>query len=199
MKALGRQVHLVIDDTLVDGGAAAAHPRVLSTVRVPGDLSYLHTGASAESLVTRTGSHGDLMIEPRPDGPHPRLLLLTPDGAAAPTVNGHGVPRVCLLRIGDQLLLDDGRLLHVTAHSTPRIGPPTEQQIGALCPVCRTPIKKKHVRVFTCTCGSVVHYDDPADTTNDNCLECATIPGECLVCHHPIRLVGGFEYVPDLE
>jgi len=97
------------------------------------------------------------------------------------------------------LLLDDGRLLHITAHSTPRIGPPTEQQIGARCPVCRTPITKENARVFTCTCGSVSHYDDPTDTTNDNCLECATIPSECLACHHPIRLVGGFEYVPDVD
>ncbi len=198
MQVTGNEVHLVIDDALLDGGAtSSATPRVLKTVRVPGDVSYLHTGAPAESLVAPTGSNGALMIEPLPDGPHPRLLLLTPSGAAAPTVNGHGAPRVCLLRVGDQLLLDDGRLLHVTAYSKPIIGPPTEQQIGARCPVCRTPITKENARVFTCTCGSVAHYDDPADTGNDSCLECATIPSDCLVCQEPISLCEGFRYVPD--
>ncbi len=200
MQAVGNEVHLVIDDSLLDGGATSStQPRVLKTIRVPGDVSYLHPGASAESLVTPTGSDGALMIEPLPDGPHPRLLLLTPSGAAAPTVNGRSAPRVCLLRVGDQLLLDDGRLLHVTAYSKPIIGPPTEQQIGARCPVCRTPITKKNARVFTCPCGSVVHYDDPADTTNDNCLECATISSECLACHHRIRLSEGFVHVPELD
>jgi len=200
MQAVGNEVHLVIDNALSGGGATSSSaPRVLQTVRIPGRVSYLHTGAPAESLVTPTGSDGDLMIEPLPDRPSPRLLLLTPDGAAVPTVNGHGAPRVCLLRVGDQLLLDDGRLLHVTAYSTPVIGPPTEQQIGARCSVCRTPITKENVRVFTFPCGSVAHYDDPADTGNDNCLECATLSSECLVCHHPIRLGGGFEYVPDLD
>ena len=200
MQAVGNEVHLVIDDSLVEGGASSSTmPRVLETVRVPDDVSYLDTGATAESLVTLTGSDGDLMIEPLPDGPHPRLLLLTPQGAAAPTVNGHGAPRVCLLRVGDQVLLDDGRLLHVTAYSTPMIGPPTEQQIGARCPVCRTPITKKNARVFTCPCGSVMHHDDPADTPSDICLECATISSECLACHQQICLSGGFQYVPDLD
>ncbi len=199
MQVVGNELHLVIDDLLLDGGASSSTaPRVLETVRLPGDVSYLHTGASPESLVTPTASNGALMIEPLPDGPHPRLLLLTPNGAAAPTVNGHGAPRVCLLRVGDQLLLDDGRLLHVTAYSTPMIGPPTEQQIGGPpCPVCRTPILKKNARVFTCPCGSVAHFDDPADTAHDACLECATIPSECLVCKEPISLCGGFRYVPD--
>jgi hypothetical protein len=198
MQVVGNEIHLVIDDALLEGRAiSSAAPRVLKTVRVAGDVSYLHSGASAESLVTSTGSTGALMIEPLPAGPRPRLLLLTPNGALAPAINGHRATRVCLLRVGDQLLLDDGRLLHVTAYSTPRIGPPTEQQIGAHCPVCRTPVTRKHVRVFTCPCGSVAHYDDPADTANDNCLECATIPRECLVCHLEICLSGGFQYVPD--
>ena len=197
MQGAGTELHLVLDDALRGGAAVpTAAPRVLKTVRISDSVSYLRSGSSPEALVASSGSNGDLMVEPLPAGPHPRLLLLTPQGAATPTVNGRSAPRVCLLRVGDQLLMEDGRLLHVTAYSTPMIGPATEQQVGSRCPVCLTPIKQD-ARVFTCPCGSVTHYDDAAGTPADERLECATIPSECLLCRHPIHLKGGYIHVPD--
>ena len=49
--------------------------------------------------------------------------------------------------------------------------------------------------VFTCACGSALHYDT-ADTPADERLLCATLSGECASCRRPIRLEGGFQYVP---
>lgn len=198
MKTHGRQLHLVLDDFLPGNGASCPQPRTLETVRLPDEVSYLHPDAAPTALVTDTSSTGDLVIEPLTDGPQPRLLLLTPDGTAAPTVNGRRAPRVALLRVGDQLLLSAQRIAHVTAYITPIIGPATKEQAKKRCPVCRTPVKE-NARAFTCPCGTVYHHDDPARAAAKDCLECATLPTKCTVCRLPVCLRGGFQYVPDFS
>ncbi len=193
------ELHLVIDDLLQENAGtvrSSVSTPVLETVRVPIGVSYLRSGAPAKELITATPSDGCPAIEPLPRGPQPRLLLLAGRGVPAPTVNGRSAPRVCLLRVGDQVLLDDGRLLHVTAFHSPQIGPHAEQSAGPLCPICRAPFGPGR-RVFTCPCGSKMHYDDPADIPRDECLLCATFADACGKCHRPIHLSGGFQYVPD--
>lgn len=196
----GTELHLVIDSALTVARTAksvAGEPtaQVLQTLRVPAGVSFLRPNAASRELLHNTAGPHSLILEPQPDGPQPRLLLLAPRGIPAPMVNGRRAPRVCLLRVGDQLLLDDGRLLHVTAYDEPRVGALAEQQAELRCPVCRTPFKK-NARVFTCACGSTLHYDT-ADTPADKRLLCATLSGECASCRRPIRLEGGFQYVPD--
>ena len=198
MKQVGRQLHLVIDDFLPGCGAFEPSPRTLETVRLPDEVSYLHPDAAPTALVTDTSSTGDLVIEPLADGPQPRLLLLTPEGTATPTVNGRRAPRVALLRVGDQLLLNAQRIAHVTAYITPIIGPATKEQAKKRCPVCRTHVKE-NARVFTCPCAALYHHDDPAHAAAKDCLECATLPAKCTVCDLPICLRGGFQYVPDVS
>ena len=204
MKRPGTELHLALDESLlghVNSGAGAAAapsvPPVLETLRVPAGVSYLRRGAGLGKMLTDTVSDGSSVIEPLTDGPQPRLVLLTPPGVDAPTVNGRLAPRVCLLRVGDQWLLDDGRLLHVTAFDTPRIGPPTDLEAGALCPVCRTPFNRDG-RTFTCPCGQMLHYDDD-DVPEDKRLLCAALASECATCRSPINLEGGFRHVPSLD
>jgi hypothetical protein len=188
-------LHLILDETLVEGSAGSSRP-VLKTLRVPSGVSYIRPKAPLGSLLTGVISDGNPMIEPLTGGPQPRLLLLTPPAAGAATVNGRTAPCVCLLRVGDQWLLDDSRLLHVTAFDTPRIGPAIGLEDGVVCPVCRTPFSQDG-RVFTCPCGRTLHYDDD-DVTEDRRLLCVLLASECSNCRRPINLNGGFRYVPDL-
>lgn len=202
MKPAGQELHLVVDRPLAAGPElrrAGRQPRVLETVRVPPDaVSFLDPGAPAAGLVRMDAAAGRWMLEPLVDGPHPRLLLLAPRGTEPPTVNGRGAPRVCLLRVGDQLLLVDGRLLHVTAYDRPRTGTASDEQTGRHCAFCRTPVEKG-ARVFTCPCGEVLHHDDPDRTTHADPLECAKLVRECRTCRRPIHLSGGFLHVPSFE
>jgi hypothetical protein len=204
MTVSGQELHLVVDElrSLTRSSPAGTPPRVLQTVRVPEAASYLRPGAPARGLVaTSAAEEGSLVIEPLVDGSAPRLLLLAPRGATAPTINGRSAPRVCLLRVGDQILLEDGRLLHLTAFQRPQIGPATEQQVGERCHVCRTPIKQGD-RVFTCPCGrGVMHYDAPSGHGQDENerLECATLPSECPICRRSISLSEGFDHAPTID
>ena len=134
----GTQLHLVIDPALAVTPAAESvvgepPAQVLQTLRLPAGVSFLRPNAASRELLHETSDPRSLILEPQPDGPQPRLLLLAPRGIPAPTVNGRRAPRVCLLRVGDQLLLDDGRLLHLTAYDEPRVGPLAEQQADLRC------------------------------------------------------------------
>jgi hypothetical protein len=200
VNVVDQEFHLVIDRPLTpavsrsDGAGRA--PRVLETVRVPNQVSFLHPDAPAKRLVTSAESADGLVLEPLADGLQPRLLLLAGPGTAPPMINGRGAPRVCLLQVGDQLLLEDGRLLHVTAFNSPRVGTATEEQVGTSCPICRTAVGRA-ARVFTCQwCGSVMHCEDPTRNADTAPLECATIARDCPKCQRPIILAGGFQYVP---
>lgn len=208
-----QQPHLVVDDALA-GDLSGAPPRagaragrVLATVPVPsGAVFRIEVDTPVEALLQRIedpagADDAHVVLQAVADGPHLRLLLLTPRGAAAPRVNGRRAPRVCLLRTGDQLLLESGRLLHVTVFDSPRIGAPAAAQRGMRCPICHTPIDRgrKDARVFTCPCGTAMHLDDPTHTPAEDCLECATLPAECPSCRQPIRLSGGFRYVPNFD
>lgn len=189
MPDIRRQLHLVIDD-------AAERADVLRTVRIPEGASYLRPGRPVDQLVAAEGSPGEPRIEPLLDSPQPRLLVLCPSGGAVPRINGRRGPRVCLLRVGDQLQLADGLLLHLTVENVPRIEPPGEDQIGTRCGLCRTAITAEHRRVYTCNiCETVLHHDEPGA---DDALECAALRGECAGCAQPVDLEGGFGYVPDL-
>ena len=190
-------IHLILDPARPGDASVGPATRVLETLRIPDGVSYLRTGGLAKDLVSRSAGHG-LVLEPlEAEGAYPRLLLLAPSDVSPPIVNGSVAERVCLLRIGDQLLLDDGRLLYVTCFTTPRVGPPSEEQSRKLCPVCRTPLKNES-RAFTCACGTVMHFDDPDRTPENQRLECVLLLKECPSCHRSIDLEGGFCFVPDL-
>lgn len=207
MPSAAPEFHLIVDHALLGdptgtttpplAPATVERPATLETVRVPG-FSYLRTDAPTDKLVGDTPTEDSFAIEPVADGPRSRLLLVAPRNAPAPRVNGRRAPRICLLRTGDQLLLADGRLLHLTAFHNPPIDAATEQQAGIRCLICRTPVKAGS-RVFCCpSCDSLMHCDDPAEAGDGDRLECAKLPSSCPGCRHPMKLDGGFDYVPDL-
>ena len=195
MVQTGTELHLILSTS---EPAAASRPRVLETLRVPAGVSYLRQDAPLDNLLGKKPGNAALVVEPLAGNAEPRLLLLAPSGAPPATVNGRRAPRVSLLRPGDQLLLDDGRLLVLTAFDTPRIGPAADARPGATCPVCRTPFTEENARVFTCSCGTTLHYDTE-DVPEDRRLQCAALATECATCRAPVHLQGGFRdvYIPD--
>jgi hypothetical protein len=209
MPVASPELHLIVDcglpGTLSSSGpvkpeadSSTDRPRALKTLRVSG-VSYLHPGGPVENLVGEAPADDSLVIEPLADGSQPRLLLVTPRSAPVPRVNGRLAPRVCLLRLGDQLLLDDGRLLHLSAFQRSPIVSASEEQAGSLCPICRTTIEPG-TRVFCCpSCGLLLHCEKRAEPDDENRLECAKLRSDCPSCRNPVNLSGGFQYVPDAE
>lgn len=193
------ELHLVVDDTLFRDARARGSRPVLDTVRVPRGVSRLCSGAAPHAVVGPVPSTpGGPLLEPLEEGGE-RLILVTPRGVVAPRVNGRRAPRVCVVRAGDQILLEDGRILHVAVFHTPRIGAATEDQIGRICPICRTPIERGD-RVFACpNDGTTLHLDSPETTARPEPLECATLPSECPGCRTTIDLSGGFHHVPRVD
>lgn len=190
----GTELHLVIDPGLSDSRAVPT--AALQTLRLPASVCFLRPDAAAAAdLLHGTANSGSLVLDPLPDGPQPRLLLLAPEGVAAPRVNGRRAPRVCLMRIGDQLLLADGRLLHLTAFDSRRVGPGVGLRADARCLVCRAPFQDD-AQVYSCPCGAAMHYD-PAEVPASARLLCATLSANCASCRRSIRLEGGFRHVPD--
>jgi hypothetical protein len=193
----GTELHFVIDEGLSTSPSEPRQNQVLQTLRLPATVCFLRPGADSANLLDHTSESGSLLLDPLPDGPQPRLLLLTPRGIAAPKVNGRRAPRVYLMRIGDQLLLDDGRLLHLTAFDSPRVGAIAEPQATTRCLICRAPFKS-NAQVYTCPCGAAMHYD-PAEVPEDSRLLCATLSAGCTSCQRSIQLEGGFRHVPDTD
>jgi hypothetical protein len=199
------EVHLIIDplfgpgrpDAVSDAGRNPADAPGLLTIPLPDGPGYLSLRAGGKPLLTKEPpSVACLLVEAIHDGARPRMLLLCPTGGPRVRVNGQSAPRVAMLRVGDQLLLTDACLLHVTVFNRPRIGPPREEQIGLECPLCRTPIARDD-EVYSCTGNCTLHHRSAPKEPVGTVVECAKIAAECPGCTRPIVLTEGFTYVPD--
>jgi hypothetical protein len=172
-------------------------------IEVPAGPSTLDTNEDAQLLLSplEIGSSrpqsapGKFVIEQiqTPSGPY--LLLLTPFGRAA-RANGAPMPRVGLLKDGDQVLLDGvvslqvglvRRFLRRTAEA---------RHTARSCVICRGRIVEGR-EIYVCDCEAVMHCDpiEPGEETarsalgdsQDDRLNCAALPSGCPVCKRPIE------------
>lgn len=226
----GQVLHLIVDSLFppasLEASAPADEPRggpTLPAIRVPGQPSSLSRPARGGSTVvlnvisTAADVPDDrVIVEPIYGGQEARLVMLMPAGSGCPVrVNGIVPPRVCLLRIGDQVLFGNDVVLHLTAYNVPRLGRAEAAQVGTECLLCRVVFRSGDT-VYVCPCGAAAHCmstgDDRsgrdtvagAENTNDGvpeegeeALECAKLLSACPRCSRPIVLVEGFEYVPE--
>ena len=115
------------------------------------------------------------VVEPVLAGPQPELLMVSRGGPRL-RVNGQPAPLVALLAERDQLQLSEDLILHVATYHEPRIGRPSPDQVGRVCPLCRTVIGPK-TTVYTCwACGTPMHLEGPDK------LDCARAVKSCANC-----------------
>jgi hypothetical protein len=125
-------------------GAAAL--RVLALERLTPDTTVrtLRVDVEPEQLKFCVGAHAprmnprDLAFEPLTLDGRASLLLQCPSGSRV-RVNGSPAGRLSVLFEGDQLQLEDA-VLHVVKFVEFHVGPPSGEQIGRICGVCRAPI-----------------------------------------------------------
>ena len=136
----------------------------------------------------------DLAFEPLTVDGRASLLLQCPSGSCV-RVNGSPAGRLSVLFEGDQLQLDDA-VLHVVKFVEFHVGPPSGEQIGRICGVCRTPIAE-NTRVYLHECGAIYHIEDES-TPADRRLECALVAGTCSTCERVISMQSGCHELPEL-
>jgi hypothetical protein len=108
-------------------------------------------------------------------------------------VNGAGAPLVSVLRIGDQVQLDDC-VLHVTYMRRPRVGAPPAGLVGKPCGLCSVPFTATST-VVAHDCNTYLHLE-PEDPSTDEALQCALLG--CPTCNEPVVLDEGYTYEPEL-
>ena len=213
-----RQLHLIVDPVFPAQGSDGVRDHPLMAIGVPDVPARLvfepegraprATGIPEEAeapislVIPRATMRGatargaaSCCIEPVEVGGRPRLLMLTCATAEPLRVNGHAAPRVCLLEEGDQILLSDDTLLHLTVYNRPPIGPADDEVIGRECLLCRTRLLKGST-VYTCACGALFHFHFSQNGAEEP-LECAKLIPECTRCLQSIVLTEGFAHVPD--
>jgi hypothetical protein len=126
-------------------------------------------------------------------GPH--LLVLTPPGRSA-RVNGAPLPRVGLLRDGDQVLLDGVVSLQVAVVRRFFRQAAERQHTTRPCVVCRGRIVEGR-EIYLCACEAVMHCESPESSegsadflllgSTDERLNCAAMLPGCPVCQRSIE------------
>jgi len=115
------------------------------------------------------------LVEPVTAGSQPELVLVSRAGRRV-RVNGQPAPLVALVGDRDQVQLSEDLILHVTTYHEPRIGPPSDKEVGRTCPVCRTVITPQST-VYVCwCCGAPMHLE------GEGRLDCARVVSECANC-----------------
>ena len=182
-----------------DRGEAGGRP---ARIPVPPGLSRLREDGRMLPLPEAEQPDGDAarVVEPLLLGGRPRLLVVSGDGstnaAGAARLNGRPAPLVCLLEVGDQLLLPGGTLLRLAVFHPSRIAAPTADQAGHKCALCRTPIGSGG-RIYACPTGCLLHFEAEPGTAAP--LECAKVGDSCPVCRRRIELEEGFDEGDDAD
>jgi hypothetical protein len=177
---------------LIVGELGGADPQRLG---VPGGVSYMQAGAAGPPrLLAQAPAQGEPAFAVEAvGGRQPQLLLLSPAGARV-RINGQPAPRVALLSIKDQVQLDGGPVLHVTAYHAARVGPTPDDQLGQECPVCRAPLAA--TTVYVCPgCRTALHCE--GEDKGPERLECARLTSECPTCRAPVVMQEGWAYLPE--
>lgn len=191
--------HLLVESLADTAGSTVPSACDLPALQVPAGISHLAPAREPLALVSRKPRTPAFVFEPlaareQQDG-RPRLLLLTPAGLRA-RLNGQAVPRVALLRVGDQLQLDANAILHVTEYRLSGAVAPSPELVGEDCGVCRLPLLVD-TTVYICVgCGLPMHLEGQAKPADDR-LECALF-GDCPVCGSKVRTESGHVWLPEL-
>lgn len=179
-------------------GSRETPRRKLTSIEVPSSgPSYLSVavGKPPQLVADAPPANSDAsVLEPIRHEYHPYLVMLPADGIR---VNGLPAPPVTILRPGDQIRTGDEWLLHVSLLTGPRIGPPSEEQIGEECPYCRLKIAADRTVAACPHCGTVYHCEGEERQQEEDRLECARLVSECYHCHKPMVLEERYEYIPD--
>ncbi len=191
--------HLFVES--LDGTADSSVPSAcdLPVLQVPAGISHLAPAREPLALVSRKPRTPAFVFEPLAAGEQqdgrPRLLLLTPAGLRA-RLNGQAVPRVALLKVGDQLQLDANAILHVTEYRLSGAVAPSPELVGKPCGVCRLPLTAETTVYICVVCGVPLHLEGPPKPAGDR-LECALF-GDCPSCGDKVRTESGHVWVPEL-
>lgn len=140
-----------------------------------------------------TGGDG-LIVEPVLSQHRQLKLFVTFPSGVEGRVNGLPAPRHALLSPGDCVRWMDGAAFHVTILNRPQVGPPTPEQIGKPCPVCRVPLRSRTV-CYTCACGAALHHESGAPEA----LDCAQSSSICPRCQRPIVHQPAYVFTPEIE
>jgi hypothetical protein len=125
------------------------------------------------------------------------FIVLASSPKSPVRVNGMRPGSVSILNVRDQLQVDADHVWHVSVLHKPEVSTAAAEEIGAECPLCRTPIIADQT-VFHCTrCGVAIHCGGPHRPEHDR-LECAKASSDCPRCHHELVREERFEYVPDV-
>jgi hypothetical protein len=182
--------------------AAARDASELAQIELSGELAILDVDAlradPASALVSSPQGSG-LELEPvRMEGRDVLLLAVAPDAAerSRVRVNGLPAPRLSVLDLADEVLVD-ATTLHVTRYHSAQVGPPPPELIGEECQVCRVVIKESSQVLVHPPCGRPLHHE-PEGTPESKPRLCTSYPS-CPHCLKSIRLVSEFAYLPVLS
>lgn len=159
-----------------------------------GELTAIGVDEGAPGEIERS-----LILETIRHERQPYLAMLSPPGAGV-RVNGAeasslSVAMAAVLRVRDQVTLDDAFLLHVSQYSRPYRGPAPAEIAGRDCPVCLTPIAAGSL-VFICpNCQAAMHAQGE-ETPADERLECHLTSSTCPRCNQPMSREEGYAFVP---
>jgi hypothetical protein len=131
-----------------------------------------------------------IVFETIPSGGRDLLVMRTPPGFSA-SVNGRPAPQLAVLEIGDQLRVGD-ELLHVTRFRRIEAAPPSEDQIGRVCGVCKIEIHAE-TRIIVHECGALLHLEQESVPELER-LDCALVG--CQECSLPVEFEAGFVFLP---
>ncbi len=176
----------------------------LKSIPVPAGVTQL------DELVAWGGAAGSLagliveVLEAPPGNGQARLLLLNlndfdfSDSGCSDSggkLNGGPMPRVAVLAVGDQLTLAGGHTLHVSRFAESPLRAAGQDDAGRICPLCRSPIEAER-RVYHCSCGTLLHADDPRKAGSD-ALECYLLASQgCSDCGAEVAMEEGLVFVP---
>jgi len=172
----------------------------LSALEVPIHPSILRDGsdgATPRLVLARRGASRQKtapVLEPIHTADGPALLMLSPP-AARVRVNGLAVPAVSVLRVADQLQIEDHALVHVSEYETFDIRRPTGDELGRPCGVCMLEFTAD-TWVHVCGCNEARHCEGEEKPPNER-LVCALM-GPCARCGRQTATTPGHRYVPEV-
>jgi hypothetical protein len=162
-----------------------------------GDEDAARASSELQALVVPDGVHAfeldeTILFEPIDLEGRVALAMTTPRGRRV-RLNGASAPRVSVLRVGDQVQLEDV-VLHVTYMRRPRVGPPPKTLVGKPCGLCSVPFTETST-VVAHDCNTYLHLEPEEGAAGDP-LRCALLG--CPVCNEPVSLEDGYAYEPEL-
>ena len=201
--ARSSELHLLVrSDAERDAGLRALVPLA--------GVSYLLPGATPPELKRRRPRPACLAFEPvageLEGAGQPRLLVLVPAGLRA-RWNASPAPPVLLMRVGDELRLPGGLLLHLSEFVSAEIGPTPAELVGRPCAVCRLPLAVG-ASVLACRgCGVPLHAAGPSEPDRERdpvrdpvldpgALDCAGLAETCPACDTALRVGGEYAWLP---